>query len=187
MPWSLTFYCVSGHQRRAERTEAVEGFSQQPLLPIALHLPVAGADVIGDRETSDVGEGIFLLKGKNRKTATLPPHKSRSEVVRRCQPWCVFLFVRSQTPTPPPSPPPSKRVSNEHISIPGTHHTVSSSGGERQLCSALYAKIYISANVKIQMGNIVYLHNVAVKVKQIVSNKITCNRVHVCLVHLFWP
>lgn len=148
MPWGLTFYCVSGHQRRAERTEAVEGFSQQPLLPITLHLPVAGADVIGDRETGDVGEGIFLLKGKNRTTATLPPSQEQVRG-RAAMPTLMCFPLRPITNANSTSQSTSfkERKQRAHQCPSSTPHG-SSSGGERQLCSALYAKIYISANVK---------------------------------------
>lgn len=56
----LTLHSVGGDQGRAQRTEAVEGFPQQPLLPVA-HLPVTRADVVGHGEAGHVGEGVFLL------------------------------------------------------------------------------------------------------------------------------
>lgn len=64
-----TFQGVCGYQRRSQRTETVKCFSQQPLLPIALHLPVTCADVVGDGEPGHVGQSFFLLeKKKGRKT-----------------------------------------------------------------------------------------------------------------------
>lgn len=62
----LTSHGVPGHQGRAEGTEAVERFSQQPLLPVAPHLPVAGADVVGHGEAGHVGESVFLLCERGR-------------------------------------------------------------------------------------------------------------------------
>lgn len=64
----LTFHRVRGHQGGAEGTEAVERFTQQPLLPVAPHLPVARADVVGHGEASHVGERVLLL-GKEGEEA----------------------------------------------------------------------------------------------------------------------
>ena len=46
-----TFHTSSGDQGRSQRTERVKGFSQQPLLPVASHLPIAGADIVGHCES----------------------------------------------------------------------------------------------------------------------------------------
>lgn len=136
-PRSLTFDRVGGHQRGAERTEAVEGFSQQPLLPVALHLPVAGADVVGDRETGDVGEGVFLLRGENGKTAALPPSQERVRG-RAAMPTLMCFPLRPITNANSTSQSTSfnERKQRAHR-YPGNTPHGSWSGGVWQLCGAV--------------------------------------------------
>lgn len=59
-----TCYTVLGNQGRAQGAEGVEGFSQQPLLPIASHLPVPSTHIIGHSEASHVSHGICGLWGR---------------------------------------------------------------------------------------------------------------------------
>lgn len=73
-----TFHTVSSDQGRAQRTERVKGLSQQPLLPIPLHLPITGADVIGHREPCHMWESILLLG-----------REAHNEC--QCQVWTVTL------------------------------------------------------------------------------------------------
>lgn len=106
----LTFHWVHGYQRRSQRAETVKRFSQQPLLPIPIHLPVTCANVIGHRKAGHVGESFLFLKRKEDGKYSFICRKLRlmaSEVMCRWLPWCVCLFVQSQRPFPPPSPPPS--------------------------------------------------------------------------------
>ena len=58
-----TCYTVLGHQGRAQGAEGVKGFSQQPLLSIASHLPVTSTHVMCHSEASHMGHGICGLRG----------------------------------------------------------------------------------------------------------------------------
>lgn len=61
---TLTCYTVLGHQSRAQGAEGVKGFSQQPLLSVAFHLPVASTHVMCHREAGHVSHGICGLWGQ---------------------------------------------------------------------------------------------------------------------------